>query len=87
MIMDLRTYQPIIKPLTFGDHHQFTNRDIEKINETFAAMSSPKLIITTEKDATRIQCLEGLSEEVKKSIYSLPIKVRFMLNEEEFNEK
>jgi tetraacyldisaccharide 4'-kinase len=87
MIMDLRTYQPIIKPLTFSDHHQFTNRDIEKINETFAAMSSPKLIITTEKDATRIQCLEGLSEEVKKSIYSLPIKVRFMLNEEEFNEK
>ena len=45
-------------------------------------MSTPKIIITTEKDKARLIGIEGLSAEIKENIYSLPIKVRFMLDKE-----
>ena len=77
-----------LTPLTFGDHHQFTADDIERVNSTFAAMKAPKIIITTEKDSTRLTNVEGLSQEAKNSIYALPIRIKFMLEgEEEFNNK
>ena len=88
MIVDLQPVSRNITPMTFSDHHQFTASDIERINSTFAAMPSPKTIITTEKDATRLTHIDGISEEVKKKIYALPIRIRFMLDsEEEFNNK
>lgn len=83
MIVDLSPYSTHIQPLTFGDHHTFTARDVEKINETFADMPGPKLIITTEKDATRLFGLKGLSKEVRHNIYTLPVKIEFMLGQEE----
>lgn len=87
MIIDIKPYTEKIHPLTFSDHHAFTPGDVEKINNTFAALPSPKIIITTEKDATRLFGLSGLSEEVRHNIYTLPVKVRFMLEQEEtFNE-
>lgn len=87
MIVDLSPYSKNITPMTFGDHHAFTPSDVERINSEFAALPSPKLIITTEKDATRIFGLEGLSEEVRHNIYALPVRIKFMLDQEEtFNE-
>lgn len=87
MMIDLQPYTNHIHPLTFGDHHVFTSADVERINSTFANLPSPKIIITTEKDATRIVGINGLSEEVRHSIFALPVKIRFMLEQEEtFNE-
>lgn len=87
MMIDLRPYSGHIHPLTFGDHHAFTAADTERINRAFDALPSPKLIITTEKDATRIFGLEGLSDDVRNNIYTLPVRIRFMLEQEEtFNE-
>ncbi len=88
MVMDLKPVSENITPMAFGDHHQFTEDDAERINSTFAAMPKPKVIITTEKDATRLNSLDTLSEATKNSIYALPIRIRFMLEgEEEFNNK
>ena len=68
--------------LTFPDHHDFRRKDISRINETFAQMHSPKVIITTEKDATRLVNAEGLSDEVRQSIYALPVRISFMQQEQ-----
>ncbi|GAB6975342.1 tetraacyldisaccharide 4'-kinase [Prevotella falsenii] len=77
-----------VQSLAFPDHHSFKAKDVVLINETFAAMDNPKIIITTEKDKARLLNLEGLDEEVRKNIYALPIQVKFMLDKEEkFNEK
>jgi tetraacyldisaccharide 4'-kinase len=81
MIVDLRPYCDNIHPLNYGDHHNFTARDVEHINSTFASMPSPKMIITTEKDESRILDTEGLSEEVKRNIFTLPVEVKFMQDE------
>jgi tetraacyldisaccharide 4'-kinase len=83
MLEDLNPYCKNITPMKFRDHHQFNMDDVEKINSTFAMMQTPRLIITTEKDATRLENIEGLSEEVKNSIYTLPVEVQVMLDQQE----
>ena len=88
MIVDMKPHVKEITPLTFADHHRFKNKDIVNINDTFHAIEGEKIIVTTEKDATRLEQIEGLSEDVRQNLYVLPIKVKFMLNqEEEFNNK
>ena len=87
MKMDLEHYETDITPLSFGDHHYFSPKDVALINATYARMSPPKLIVTTEKDATRLKGLNGLSEEVRKSLYALPVEIEILQNQQEsFNE-
>ncbi len=88
LMHDLSPLAKHLEPLTFADHHQFNKKDIQLINDTFTAMKAPKLIITTEKDATRLNRIEGLSDEVRKSLYVLPLRIAFMLDQEnEFNQQ
>lgn len=87
MEKDLKSKYKSITPLRFSDHHQFDEKDVETINQAFSEMPSPKAIITTEKDSTRLEGLEGLSDEVRKSLYVIPIEVKVMLDQEEkFND-
>lgn len=87
MRMDIEQYCKNITSLSFQDHHYFSPKDATEINKAFAEMKSPKLIVTTEKDATRLIDLEGLSDEVKASIYALPIEIKILQNQQEsFNE-
>ena len=87
LTQDLSPYSNHITPLAFSDHHHFSQRDIQLINDTFAVIKAPKCIVTTEKDATRLKCIEGLSDEVRNSCYALPITVRFMQEQEDtFNQ-
>ena len=88
MKADLKPYAASLRPLTFSDHHYFKAKDVRRINEIFSNMPSPKLIVTTEKDATRLKAVNGFSEEVRNSLYALPIKVSFMQDgEEQFDER
>ena len=87
MEADVTKLYPRLTTLHFSDHHNFSQKDIGRINDTFAAMPAPKCIITTEKDAVRLKEAEGLSEEVRQNIYALPIHVTFMLEQEKmFND-
>ena len=82
MRLDLEPYAKEIKPLAFADHHQFKEKDIQLINETFSSLPSPRCIITTEKDAVRLKTIEGLSDEVKQHLYVLPIRIKILLDQE-----
>ena len=85
---DLAPLTTHLSPLTFTDHHDFRRKDIERINEAFAQLPSPKIIITTEKDAVRLTSVEGLSNEVRQHLYAIPVSIRFMQQEqaEKFND-
>ena len=88
MVIDLKPYAKEIVPLTFRDHHQFSHKDIVKINEKYSSMPSPKIIVTTEKDMTRLINKDGFSEEVKQNMFMLPIEIEIQLGQEEiFNQK
>ena len=88
MLQDLQVYTDNIQPLSFSDHHNFKKKDVECINAAFNALPSPKLIITTEKDVSRLAIAEGLSDEVRQHLYVLPIHVKILQDQEEtFNQK
>ena len=87
MTHDLTPFVKDITPLTFADHHRFKAKDIQLINETFEQLPEPRCVITTEKDATRLYGIDGLSEEVRKNSYTLPVNIRFMQEQEDtFNQ-
>ena len=84
---DVKPHATSINSLAYSDHHIFKQKDIHHINEVFASMPSPKVIITTEKDMVRLETVEGLSDEVRSSLYVLPVRISFMLDgEATFNE-
>ncbi len=88
MILDLEPLCLETIPLAYSDHHDFKAKDIARINQMFEAMPAPKMIITTEKDAARLETAEGLNDEVRNHLYVLPVKIKFMQEQEElFNHK
>lgn len=75
----LKAHKVQVCHLKYPDHHFFTEKDIRKINSTFAKLkSSHKLMLTTEKDYVRISDqLEGL--------YYLPIRTKFIHQQTQFD--
>lgn len=67
--------------LRYADHHIFSSEDLKDIIKQFEKIDSDvKMILTTEKDGVR---LEKFSKELSAfPIYVLPIKHRFLFNEE-----
>lgn len=79
MLMDLHRITRHITPLIFSDHHQFSTSDIRKIEEAFTAMQgSKRIIVTTEKDASRLLSVSNLTTIVRRHIYVLPIRIEFL---------
>ena len=77
-----------IETLSFSDHHDFTHKEMQQIKERFKRLTSEKrLIITTEKDATRLVNHPGLDEELKPFIYALPVEIEILQNQQDkFNQ-
>ncbi|CAM1374354.1 tetraacyldisaccharide 4'-kinase [Tenacibaculum xiamenense] len=68
-----------IKHINFPDHHNFTEKDLNKIRMTSRSLSGErKVILTTEKDYVR------LGESIN-NLYYLPIESSFLGEEKEFN--
>lgn len=79
MLEDLQPKCKSVVPVNFRDHHQFSAKDMERISSAFNAIPEPRVIITTEKDAARLQAAEGLPEHIKDNLFALPIHISFML--------
>lgn len=66
------------KKVSFPDHHAYSEKKIRAIFETFSKIEGQsKAILTTEKDAARIRSFSNLNDEIKSSIYYIPIEVTF----------
>lgn len=78
-----------IRHLRFGDHHNFMINDIQKIVREFDQLKGKnKIILTTEKDAVRLQSA-GIKEILGNTpIYYIPVQVQFHgKDKEEFDEQ
>jgi tetraacyldisaccharide 4'-kinase len=65
-----------IKHLKFADHHNYTSNDIANIlNKYNKDSSAKKLILTTEKDATKLRAFH--KEFDTANVYYLPIGIEF----------
>ncbi len=84
---DLAKHTTHLHTLAYGDHHYFTAADIQHISEIYASMSGPKMIITTEKDASRLCHLPETHPLLAAALYVLPIQVTFLHDQQaEFND-
>ncbi len=69
---------------SYTDHHHFSEKEIQLI---FEKCSDETLVVTTEKDAARIRCL-NLSADLKQRLFYLSIKIKFLNNNaEKFNKQ
>lgn len=70
------------KHLKYADHHNFSSTEVDKIKEEFDAIkSNKKIILTTEKDFTRLR-------EKLENLYYIEIETHFLENKNEvFNQK
>lgn len=68
--------------LQFGDHHNFTDKDLQIIREQFIALGDNAIIVSTEKDVVRFKDLLAAEDILAKHMYSLPIEIA-LLNDQE----
>ena len=75
-----------VELMQYADHHNFSNTDFEDMVKRFRD-GRHTMIVTTEKDATRIRQRKDLPQIINDNIYALPIEVEFLDGEEKlFNQ-
>lgn len=73
-----------VRVLEYEDHHYFTKHDVANLQDTFERLESDrKVILTTEKDAMRLQLHKQFIGEQRLPIFALPVSVRFHFGEAE----
>lgn len=90
IIEKLSEYTDKVDIMTYPDHHTFKAKNIKAIKQRFESIDTEnKIILVTEKDATRLILRKDIDEDLKKHIYCLPIQISFMdkEGEEQFKEK
>lgn len=71
-----------VRSLEFADHHYFDKEDISNLLRTFKNIeSNRKVIITTEKDAMRLELHREFLIKERLPIFVLPTEVRFHFDE------
>ena len=83
----LQYYFNNISEIRFPDHHAFNEKDLIKITGYFEKLPGKnKIILTTEKDAIRMQKFINIAGSFTELIYFIPIRVEFPGNQrDEFN--
>jgi tetraacyldisaccharide 4'-kinase len=67
-----------VHSLEFADHHYFSASDVASLNLAYQNLDAPKkAIITTEKDAMRLELHRDYLAKQKLPIFVLPASVRF----------
>ncbi len=78
LIKYLESKSGVVRIREYEDHHYFTESDLEDIERVFKAMpGSKKLILTTEKDAVRMELHRQWILEKKWPMIVLPVEVYF----------
>jgi tetraacyldisaccharide 4'-kinase len=70
---------PVI-PVEFADHHNFSKKDIEKL--TSLLNKNKTIIVTTEKDAVRLNASPHLTRLMTTKIWYVPIEPEFLFDEQ-----
>ena len=72
-----------VQALEYSDHHLFNEDDLNTVLRRFQAMPGQhKMILTTEKDATRLELHHAFFWKNNLPVYVLPVQVEFFDNDE-----
>lgn len=78
-----------IHVLEYSDHYDYKESDLKQIEQIFNQIgSNKKIVITTEKDAMRLQKFSNIANDLKDSFFYIPIQVNFLNNRtDNFNQQ
>jgi len=78
-----------IQEIEYSDHYDFKESDFKKIEQAYNSINSDKkIIITTEKDAMRLQKFSNIANNLNGSFFYIPIQVEFLNNRtDNFNQQ
>ena len=72
-----------VQALEYSDHHYFDEADLSTVRRRFETLPGQhKIILTTEKDATRLELHRQLLWQLQLPIFVLPAEVEFCDNDE-----
>lgn len=82
LVAHLTTVGKSIHVLSYPDHHYFLSKDLEEIRQAYENWNTDdKVIVTTEKDATRLLLHKERLMELNIPIAVLPIEVAILFGE------
>ena len=73
-----------LSSIDYPDHYRYTKQDIINITSRLESLGQDAAVVTTAKDAARLQDLD-LAPDLRKKIYVLPVGVRFLRDADKFN--
>lgn len=78
----LENFSDIVEEVQFSDHYSFQAKDLDLIQSRFEKLEGKnKIMVTTEKDATRFYDMDIKQESIKEHLFYIPLWIRF-LNED-----
>lgn len=75
----------LLRHFRFGDHHRYTKEDLASIEAFCASLTGPVCILTTEKDAVKLDCPEFSGSLDRLNWFSLPIQHTFLKDGAKFD--
>ena len=79
LVKFLKSCSKTIDIMKFPDHHFYTSEDLRRIKSGLTGLKGKvKYIFTTEKDAVRFRELKISDNELKSSMYFIPVEVKFL---------
>ena len=69
-------YKRQVQEMTLEDHHVYKVRDLNRLRDLLGRCPGA-VIVTTEKDAVKLTNRAKIPEEIRRSIYYLPINISF----------
>lgn len=69
--------------MDYPDHYRFNKQDISNITAKLESLGPEAIIVTTAKDAARLQDLD-LAQDLRAKMYVLPVGVRFLRDADKF---
>ena len=73
-----------VKNIAFNDHHRYQEYEINKICQIIALSSHKMALFTTEKDAARLSETPFWKKLEGMPLYSVPVSVKFLWEEQDF---
>lgn len=88
LVNKLMEYVEHIHLLRFPDHHNYTSEDMTKLSYEFQKLPKGKrIIVTTEKDAARLQTRTDINEVIREHLYVQPVRIAFLQDQQKlFNQ-
>ncbi len=88
MEMDMQEHFASVQSMEFADHHYYTSDDVQALAEALERLPQPRMVVTTEKDVTKLIDMDSLPTGLAQHIWVLPIGVRILQEKETlFNNK